>query len=74
MRSLPKWTPRGLPDINLIYNGQYIGIEVKSPSKGLTLHQIRLGKRIIQSGGVYIMCSSVDELKHNLYYKVGIPL
>ncbi len=33
-RSLPKYTMKGVPDIILIKNGQYIGLEVKREKRG----------------------------------------
>ncbi len=66
MRTLPKWTPKGLPDINLIYKGQFYGIEVKSPLKGLTTDQELIQRRLLHSGAHYFVVHSLDGLKFEL--------
>jgi hypothetical protein len=63
VRALPKYTRRGWPDICLIKNGQFIGIEVKSASGKLSDDQIALGKEIIANGGCYIVARSIDDLQ-----------
>lgn len=72
MRKLPKWTPRGLPDINMVYKGQYIGIEVKSFGNWLNEAQKYMALKIKEAGGKFICVKSIDELKDSLD-NIGIP-
>lgn len=65
-RSLPKHTPRGLPDIICLVKGKFIGLEVKrpdSPSKTGNEFQIQFGSRIISNGGVYAIVFSLEDVK-----------
>lgn len=78
-RALPKYCKPGAPDINVIINGMYIGIEVKRPTimkKGKLKDEIvdkRGGvmseaqedfkKYITTSGGIYVVLDSEYKLK-----------
>jgi len=62
-RSLPKHTPRGLPDIIVIQAGKFIALEVKRPGAKLRPEQADFGLRAIKAGGSYHVVHSVDELK-----------
>jgi hypothetical protein len=62
-RSLPKYTPRGLPDIMVICNGKFIGIEVKREGAKLRPEQAEMGMRITLNGGFYFVAHSLHELK-----------
>lgn len=75
-RSLPKYTPKGLPDINVIIYGKYIGIEVKRPAGNeereangrkvrageLSPQQLQWGMRLSKHGATYEIVRSRDEL------------
>ena len=53
-RSLPKHTPKGLPDITIIYKGMPVFLEVKRDSMtGLTEEQAVMSSRIRRAGGLY---------------------
>lgn len=77
MRTLPKYTPRGLPDIIVIYQGAFIGIEVKRPGRygrtesKLTEDQANFGIKCEENGGRYLVIRSVEELIVNfsVYYE-----
>ncbi len=62
-RSLPKFTPRGLPDINLVHNTQYIGIEVKRMGAKLRPEQEDFKMNVSAHGGIYLCIHSVRELQ-----------
>jgi hypothetical protein len=62
-RSLPKYTPRGLPDIIVIRNGKFIGIEVKREGAKLKPDQANMGVKIALNGGNYFIAHSLHELK-----------
>ncbi len=74
-RSLPKYTPKGLPDLFCLYDGLLIGIEVKRPASDLreangrttrggqlTPYQQEFGNKLIIHGAKYIVVRSLDEL------------
>jgi hypothetical protein len=79
-RALPKYTPRGLPDIFILHAGKLYGIEVKRPSaegereangralrKGmLTPSQAAFGYEIEDNGGVFACVRSLDDLRRVL--------
>lgn len=65
-RSLPKHTPKGLPDIMLIYKGIFIGVEVKRPGAFLSPDQRAFMVSLKQHGGIYIVAQSVIDLKEGL--------
>lgn len=65
-RALPKFTPRGLPDVICLVKGKFIGLEVKrpdSPSKTGSEFQVQMGSRIISNGGIYAVVFSLDDVK-----------
>lgn len=62
-RALPKYTPRGLPDIMMITYGNFIGIEVKKPGFWKnTPEQKLMGQMIKQNGGYYYLVTSLAEV------------
>lgn len=61
-RALPKYTRRGWPDICLIQNGQFIGIEVKAEKGRLSEDQKALGEEIEKNGGRYVVARSIDDV------------
>lgn len=60
-RSLPKDTPRGLPDLMIIRAGKFIGIEVKRPGAKLRPEQGNFGIRLVDAGAEYHCVHSLDE-------------
>lgn len=53
-RALPKHTPKGLPDIIVIYKGHFIALEVKRDSKThLSKDQQQVMHNIRDAGGSY---------------------
>jgi hypothetical protein len=62
-RALPKYTRRGWPDICLIHNGKFYGIEVKTEIGKLRPEQKELGAEIIANGGHYIVARSIDDIQ-----------
>lgn len=62
-RKLPKFTPRGLPDIIVLHQGQFHGIEVKRPGQKLRPEQIDIAKKIRDSGCNYHLVFSLEEVQ-----------
>ncbi len=71
-RALPKYTPKGLPDIICIHKGKFIGIEVKRP-KVFTIRpeQVEMGEKIIKNGGYYFTVFSANEAKEKMLSVCG---
>lgn len=61
-RSLPKYTPRGVPDIICLHKGKFIGLEVKRPGMQLSTHQVGFGVRVALAGGKYEVVHSLEEV------------
>ncbi len=62
-RALPKYTPKGLPDIIVIKEGKIIGIEVKRPGLKLRPDQAIFGFNLSEAGGVYMIAHSVADVE-----------
>ena len=74
-RSLPKYTPPGLPNIMIVHDGIFIGLEVKRPTEDgarekngrklrmgkLTPEQGEFGIKLTIAGGHYACVRSRDE-------------
>ena len=60
---LPKYTPRGLPDIMLIKNGCFVGLEVKTDKGRLSPEQKDFARRVQEEGGEYYTVRSIDDVK-----------
>ena len=61
-RAMPKYTPKGLPDIMIIVGGRFIGLEVKTPNYWkYTDDQAMMKSNIIANGGEYHLVTSLDE-------------
>ena len=54
---------KGSPDIVICHNGQYIGLEVKSPTGHQSGDQKQAEADIRKAGGLYYIIRSVDELQ-----------
>lgn len=68
-RSLPKWTPKGVPDIIAVIHGVAVGIEVKRGGDRpgmLRPEQADFGLKMKMAGGVYFVARSVDDVRRNL--------
>jgi hypothetical protein len=63
-RALPKYTPRGLPDIMVILHGKFIGVEIKQPSTKLSEHQVAFQSFIEKAGARYYVVRSVEDIKN----------
>ncbi len=66
-RAMPKYSPKGLADIIILAQGQFIALEVKRP-KGFTnpkqkMEQADFGNKVKSHGGFYFIVTSLDEVK-----------
>jgi hypothetical protein len=65
-RSLPKYTPRGLPDIIAVIHGICVGIEIKRPDRTLgklSPEQADFGLKLNMAGGVYFVARCVGDVQ-----------
>lgn len=62
-RSLPKYTPKGIPDIMVIHKGLFIGIEVKSEGSKLSEDQKKFATNLLMNGGAYNVSYSLESVK-----------
>ena len=52
----------GMPDIVVVKDGKYIGIEVKVPGKKQNPNQVEFQRQLEKAGGVYLLVTSVEEV------------
>jgi len=62
MRRLPKYTPRGLPDIIVVAGGAFIALEVKSKIGKQSPEQKDFEKLVKSHGGKYFVVRSIDDV------------
>lgn len=60
-RALPKYTPRGIPDILILHHGDFFGLEVKRPRAQIKPEQIEFGDKLKKNGGYYAIVYSLDD-------------
>lgn len=52
----------GAPDIVCVFNGGYIGIEVKDKKGKMNENQEAFAKALTDAGGVYLVARSIDDV------------
>jgi hypothetical protein len=63
-RAMPKYTPKGLPDILCVIDGHFIGLEVKVPDYWKrTDDQMAIQERFGANGASYYLVTSLEEAK-----------
>lgn len=60
-RSLPKYTPRGIPDIFIIRHAEVFGLEVKRPMANIRPEQIEFGNKLKENGAHYAIVYSLED-------------
>jgi hypothetical protein len=68
-RALPKYTPKGLPDIICIKNGHFIALEVKREGMKQTPDQKLMQNNIEENGGYYYVVYGISCLKKIDFFK-----
>ncbi len=61
-RRMPAYSMNGVPDILLIKDGQFIGLEIKKPKGVQSANQKEFEKNCKQAGGKYYIVTSIDEV------------
>lgn len=62
-RSMPKYSMRGVPDINIICKGDYIGVECKREGAQLSEYQKTFKRDVEGRGGLYVVVHSGYEMQ-----------
>lgn len=66
-KMLAKSAQLGLPDLIIVHNGTFYGIELKVPGGFLTDKQQKVLDLITENGGIGAVITSVDELAKLIY-------
>lgn len=61
-RAMPKYTMKGLPDIIVIKDGFFIGLEGKRKGKKQSPEQKEFERRCKEEGGEYYVFNSIEDL------------
>ena len=62
-RSMPKYTMKGRPDIEVIKDGYYIALEVKRKNTKQSPEQKEFEKNCKEAGGEYWVVRSIEDVK-----------
>jgi len=62
-RSMPKYSKTGVPDIILVRNGTFVGIEVKTKKGVQSENQKKFQKDLEKAGGEYYLVDSLQEIQ-----------
>ncbi len=63
MRRLPKFTPKGLPDIIVVAGGLFFGLEVKSKVGKQSPDQKKFEEWVKKHGGKYFVVRSIEDVQ-----------
>lgn len=63
-RAMPKYTPKGLPDIIVVKRGKFIGIEVKREGFKKTEQQEKFQHDLEMHGGIYILAYHLSDVQN----------
>lgn len=61
-RAMPKYSMKGVPDIILIKDGRFVGIEAKPKGKYQSKEQKDFEEKSCAAGAEYILARSIDDL------------
>lgn len=62
-RAMPKYTMRGIPDIIVIANGHFYGIEVKRHGAALSKHQMKFAELCKKHNGTYFIARNIGDVQ-----------
>lgn len=60
---MPKYSMNGVPDIILIREGTFVGLEVKRPKGRQSKNQKAFEKACTEAGGEYYLVTSIDDVQ-----------
>jgi hypothetical protein len=61
--ALPKYTPRGLPDIIIVKDGWFVALEVKKKGTYQSKEQKEFEQNVKDAGGDYHVVRSIDDVR-----------
>jgi len=61
--AMPKYSKKGIPDILLVKDGLFIGLEVKRPKGRQSDHQKAFEQECKKAGGQYYIITSVEDVQ-----------
>lgn len=67
MRRLPKYTPKGLPDIVVVQGGMFVALEVKRPKTYQSKEQKEFQAWVEKHSGKYFVVRSIEDVQ-----KIGL--
>lgn len=62
-RAMPKYSMNGVPDIILVKDGIFIGLEVKKPKGKQSDNQVIFQSGLEKAGGKYYVVHSIDDIQ-----------
>lgn len=62
-RSMGKWAKKGVPDIIVVHEGWFIGLEVKQKGKYMSPEQKQFQKECAEAGGEVYTVRSIEDVK-----------
>ena len=60
---MPKYTMKGLPDIIVVKDGKFIGLEVKTDTGRLSTDQVEFGRAAKNAGARYEVVRSIEDVQ-----------
>jgi hypothetical protein len=63
-RSMPRYSRKGIPDIIVIHEGMFIGIEIKRPNAKLRPDQITFQEECAKNNAIYAVVHSLEEAEN----------
>lgn len=62
-RKPPKYAKNGVPDIIVINDGRFIGLEVKAPNGRQSKDQKKFESDVTDAGGIYAVVTSIEDVQ-----------
>ena len=72
-RAMPKYSPKGLPDIIVITGGKFIGIEVKRKGAKQSADQVHFMNSCRNNGGEYLLAYTLQDVSDELFHYIKYP-
>ena len=62
-RKFSTYAMKGVPDIVLIHDGRFYGIECKSATGKQSPDQVEFARKCIKAGGEYVLARSIEDVQ-----------
>lgn len=70
-RAMPKYTPKGLPDVFVLDNGEFYGLEIKREGGRISPEQRVMQESFKKNGAHYHFVFSLNDVKEIFRYGAG---